>query len=112
MRDTTQQLGLATPRLKPRTRGHVPATSKRSFHDMMGHASPSGRRRGRKRDLNLEPRRPGRYDTFDGRWPGTSKEHEPARRKRRNRLSWRNLVAGERRQAIARRRAMAEISTI
>lgn len=49
--------------------------------------------------------RRGRMMTFDGRWPGTQKENQPSRRKRRNRTTWQKNLRNARRYELALKRA-------
>jgi hypothetical protein len=85
------QLGRRPSRLTTPPRGVIPASSKRRLRSALSHSAPRGRRLGRKRALLGTPRLKGNLDTFPGRWPGTSREHEPARRRARNRRSWAKL---------------------
>lgn len=62
--------------MNPPRWGVVARTSGRRFADLDGHHRPYGKHAG------------GRREVFNGHWPGCSKEHDPARRRRRNKQTW------------------------
>jgi hypothetical protein len=74
-----------------RPRGQIPRTRLRKYASL-DHRPPEGRRVGRKAQ-GIRRRVVGRIETFgEGRWPGTSHEHDKAARRKRNRKSWRKQV--------------------
>lgn len=60
-------------------------------------------------DPDPKHRKRGNIETHPGIWPGTSKEIEPARRRRRNKATWRRALRRDRKHAVAHRERLAEL---